>query len=91
MSVRRAYTVAGTVQGVGFRWFTRQAATDLGLRGTVRNAPDGTVRVEVEGPADRVAAFEDRLRAGPPAARVERVDERPAARTPLPPGFTIER
>ena len=37
--------VVGRVQGVGFRWYVQQAATQLGLTGTVRNMRDGRVEV----------------------------------------------
>ena len=45
----KAFIVTGRVQGVGFRWFTRQTASELGLRGTVRNARDGSVEVVADG------------------------------------------
>jgi acylphosphatase len=41
--------VAGTVQGVGFRWWTRSRALELGLVGTATNLPDGRVEVVAEG------------------------------------------
>ena len=53
--VRRAITVHGVVQGVGFRPFVHAAATARGLAGWVRNRTDG-VRIEVEGPAPAVEA-----------------------------------
>ena len=43
--------VRGRVQGVGFRWFVREAARALGLAGWVRNRPDGSVEVAAEGDA----------------------------------------
>ena len=39
----RKCVVHGRVQGVGFRWFVTRNAKDLGVRGTVRNRPDGAV------------------------------------------------
>lgn len=67
--------VRGRVQGVGFRWFVVQNARALGVRGTVRNRPDGTVEAILQGPhVDAVDAMIDRIREGPGAARVERVD-----------------
>lgn len=78
--VRRAATVRGRVQGVSFRWFTRQEADRLRLTGWVRNEADGTVRLEVQGPSPDVETFLGTLREGPPHARVVSVDveERPA-------------
>lgn len=66
--------VSGRVQGVFFRQSTARVAGDLGLRGWVRNLPDGRVEAIAEGPAealDRLLAF---CHEGPPAARVDRVE-----------------
>ena len=41
--------VRGHVQGVGFRWWTRSRALELGLRGWAKNLPDGRVEVLVQG------------------------------------------
>lgn len=88
----RAYRVTGRVQGVGFRWFTRETARELGLRGTVRNAPDGTVEVVAEGPEAAVARLRSRLEEGPPGAEVASVREMaPPADHPVPDQFTILR
>jgi acylphosphatase len=48
-AVRLTAVVAGLVQGVGFRWWTRRRALELGLVGEVRNLPDGRVEVIAEG------------------------------------------
>lgn len=66
--------VAGTVQGVAFRWHASAEAERWGVRGWVRNEPDGTVRCRAEGPAEAVAHFVEWCRRGPRWARVERVD-----------------
>ncbi len=65
--------VAGSVQGVGFRAATQQRALALGLKGWVRNEPDGTVAVHAEGSPDGVRALIEFLGQGPPAGQVERV------------------
>ncbi|TBN56638.1 acylphosphatase [Glaciihabitans arcticus] len=63
--------VSGRVQGVGFRWATLEKAEALGLSGSVRNEPDGTVRVEIEGVrADELLAW---LHDGPAYAWVSSV------------------
>lgn len=66
--------VHGFVQGVGFRWWTRQAARRLGLRGYVRNRRDRTVEVVAEGAQHALHEFLLLLQAGPSSSAVERVD-----------------
>ena len=83
--------LSGRVQGVGFRWFTRQAARELGLKGRVRNLPDGRVEVEVAGGSEPLAAFRDRLRQGPPGARVTALEEQEISPVPAWDGFVIDR
>jgi acylphosphatase len=65
--------VTGRVQGVSFRASTAWEAQRLGLRGWVRNRADGSVELEAEGDADRVASLLAWCEKGPPAARVSRV------------------
>lgn len=67
--------VSGRVQGVGFRYFVRQHARSLDLRGWVANRPDGTVEVAAEGAPEAVDALRDLLREGPPGARVDELRE----------------
>ena len=62
--------VIGRVQGVFYRDSTRRKAKELGLAGTVRNLPDGSVEVVAEGPADALQALAQWCRLGPPAAQV---------------------
>ncbi len=63
-------TIAGRVQGVGFRWSTAHQAHRLGVEGWVRNLIDGRVEVFVQGSEAAVAAMRRFLETGPPASRV---------------------
>ena len=65
--------ISGTVQGVGFRYFTVQAARRLGLRGFVRNLDDGRVEAVASGPPEALQALCDLVRLGPRGARVNDV------------------
>ncbi|WP_032387219.1 acylphosphatase [Rhodococcoides fascians] len=56
--------VHGLVQGVGFRWWTRSRALELGLVGHATNHADGRVLVIAEGPRDRLDALLELLRGG---------------------------
>jgi len=47
-------TFAGKVQGVFFRANTQEKAEQLGLTGSVKNMPDGTVEAEIQGPPDKI-------------------------------------
>jgi acylphosphatase len=71
--VARHLSVTGRVQGVFFRGWTRDQALELGVTGWVRNCPDGRVDLHIEGEEAAVRQLVDRLRRGPPAARVEGV------------------
>lgn len=67
--------VRGRVQGVGFRWFVVRNAGELGVTGTVRNRADGTVEAILQSDSKTpVRTLIDRIREGPPAARVEDVE-----------------
>jgi acylphosphatase len=63
--------VSGRVQGVFYRASTVEKARQLGLRGFVRNEPDGSVYIEAEGEPDVLAKFVDWTKTGPPRARVD--------------------
>jgi acylphosphatase len=80
----------GRVQGVGFRYFARGAARELGLVGRVRNLPDGKVEIEVAGEAAKVAELKAWLRRGPPGAAVTGLDEEPLAAAPAWERFEID-
>jgi acylphosphatase len=67
--------VHGRVQGVGFRWWTRSRALELGLVGHATNAPDGRVCVIAEGPREQCATLLELLRSGTTPGRVDLVVE----------------
>jgi acylphosphatase len=67
--------IYGKVQGVGFRYYTHKKAIELGLNGFVKNKPDGSVYVEVEGNEDMVQSFINWCEAGPMWARVSKVEQ----------------
>lgn len=73
----RHVRVSGRVQGVFYRAWTRDQARELGLTGWVRNCSDGSVEARIEGDRESVDRMIERMKKGPPAARVEdvQVDE----------------
>ena len=82
-SIERLHaTVYGRVQGVGFRFYTRDTATELGLVGWVANRFDGSVEVVAEGGRATLERLLEFLQQGPSMAWVERVqyDFEPATR-----------
>jgi acylphosphatase len=85
------WRVRGRVQGVGFRWFTRNAARELGVAGRVRNLPDGSVEIEAVADPGVLEHFKERVLEGPPGGRVTGLEEEPM---PVPPDwdrFDIDR
>jgi acylphosphatase len=72
---RLSATVYGRVQGVYFRYFVRNKARELGLKGYVRNLGSGdAVEVQAEGEKPQLDRLLKQLKMGPPGARVKRVE-----------------
>jgi acylphosphatase len=69
--------IRGRVQGVGFRWFVREHARALGLRGWVSNRPDGNVELAAAGEATAVQKLARIAEQGPPGAVVDGVTTLP--------------
>ena len=74
MIVARRVRVTGLVQGVFFRAWTREQADELGVAGWVRNCRDGSVEAQIEGDSEPVGQLIERLRHGPPSARVDNLE-----------------
>ncbi|MGH7620434.1 MAG: acylphosphatase [Gemmatimonadaceae bacterium] len=89
--MRMHVVVRGRVQGVGFRWFVREAARNAQLSGWVRNRQDGSVELEAEGAAGALDALRAAVARGPNGAHVSSVDDVPASAEPLAQPFTIIR
>jgi len=69
------FLIQGRVQGVGFRWFVHREASELDLRGWVRNTEAGDVEVVASGTAEDIAELRASLKKGPRGSRVDRVVE----------------
>lgn len=67
------FTIEGKVQGVWFRKSTQNKALEMGLKGFVRNQPDGSVYAEVEGSPEQLVLFEKWCWEGSPLSEVTRV------------------
>ena len=74
MKVRAHVFVSGLVQGVFFRSNTKRMADYLGVKGGVRNLPDGRVEAVFEGERGAVAKLIEWCHKGPPDAEVEDVE-----------------
>ena len=72
--MRLSFRVFGMVQGVGFRWFVKEAASSHGVTGWVRNTLDGAVEGEAQGNVPALDAFVKSLKNGNPMARVDRAE-----------------
>jgi acylphosphatase len=75
-TVRLTAWLRGRVQGVGFRWWARSRALELGLSGWAENLADGRVKVVAEGPRDACAELLDLLDSRDTPGQVEHVTHR---------------
>jgi acylphosphatase len=92
VEILRRFRVTGKVQGVYFRHSARIEANRLGLRGTARNLPDGSVEVFALGDAIAVDALRAWLHRGPAHAHVDDVRELNASESgaaEMPAGFEV--
>ena len=68
---RKHYWLSGRVQGVGFRYFAFRLAKELGLKGWVRNLPDGRVEIDVQGEESQLDQFLLEIKSGSQLAVVQ--------------------
>ncbi|MEW6350959.1 MAG: acylphosphatase [Thermodesulfobacteriota bacterium] len=71
--IRKRVLIAGVVQGVAFRYYTRSVARKAGVCGWVRNLPDGRVEAVFEGEQPDVQTVVNWCELGPPGGRVDSV------------------
>jgi acylphosphatase len=75
--VQKHLKIRGRVQGVGFRYFATKKADEHGVKGWVKNMPDGSVEVFLSGDEVSVSRMKKLLYSGPVAAHVTSVEEKP--------------
>jgi len=71
--MRIYFQISGAVQGIGYRWFAKDAAAARGLTGFVRNRGDDSVEGEAQGDKAAVESFIQRLKTGHPLAVIDSV------------------
>jgi len=65
--------IKGRVQGVGFRYSALHAAKQFGIKGYIRNMPDGSVYAEAEGSELQLKDFINWCNEGPPRSKISHV------------------
>lgn len=84
--------IVGKVQGVGFRYFARERARELGIAGWVKNKSDGNVEIAAAGEAVALGKFHNAVGEGPSGAQISEVRELPPVdETDLEKPFAIVR
>ena len=77
--MKALFIVHGAVQGVGYRWLVKQVASRNGIRGSVRNMQDGSVRIIAIAEAESMKRFESEisvdLKNGPSVMHIEKYKE----------------
>ncbi|OCL26083.1 acylphosphatase [Orenia metallireducens] len=72
--VRKHIYISGHVQGVGFRWYTNQQASSLGVKGWVKNLADGRVEAVIVGDKPKIDKMLDLLKQGSPLSQVDDIE-----------------
>jgi len=67
--------ISGSVQGVSFRYYTKEAADTLALSGWVKNLADGTLEILAQGSRENLEKFLEWCQGGPTSAQIEKLDK----------------
>ena len=67
--------ITGRVQGVGFRYFAHLKATEIGIKGWVKNSREGGVLIVAQGNENDLNTFIDYLQIGPTRARIDKISK----------------
>jgi len=74
MSKRLHLIISGQVQGVSFRFYAQQEATELNIKGFARNSAEEAVEIVAEGEENSLKAFLEWCQKGSPFAKVKKVE-----------------
>jgi acylphosphatase len=74
--ITKEYRVVGIVQGVGFRYYTKTIACELGIKGWVKNETDGSVKIIACGDFLSLNKFKELIRKGPSLSKVVNIQEK---------------
>ena len=69
------FVISGNVQGVGYRYFVKNKADSLGIRGYVRNEKDGSVFVVAQGKVNNLKILLEFCYQGPQSAIVRHIEK----------------
>ena len=72
--IHKNIRISGRVQGVGFRYSARNAASTTGIHGYIKNLPNGEVYIEAEGTSQQMEYFLSWCKEGPSRAKVSYLD-----------------
>ena len=72
--ITKQFIIRGRVQGVAFRYYTKNSADTLGIKGITKNLPDSTVKVIAQADEGPLALFEAYLYKGSPHSEVEQIE-----------------
>ena len=69
------FVISGKVQGVFFRDTAKRMASQIGIKGWIRNTDDGTIEILAQGSESQLSEFERWCRTGPPVAKIDSVEK----------------